>query len=106
MNKRNIKRLYILICVALGLLLLAPACFATGATGVPALDQPINNFLTFFFGIIFVVGILTAAVGVIMFVISLLQHDPTQRINSILIFVAGLVACFVRPILQFFGITV
>lgn len=105
-KNRKFKRLAAWLMILALLISAAPFCFAAGIanTGVAELDQPLNNFLGIFFGLLRVVGVIVVIIGIIQFVASLSGHDPTQKITSGLMIGGGLIVVFLKEILRAMGI--
>lgn len=70
---------------------------------VHAADDPltvINNLSNFIFEITRAVGVIMVLFGILQFGLALKSHDPSQRANSILTIVGGLVIAFSKEILN------
>lgn len=72
-------------------------------TTVFAADDPIavvNNLSDFIFRLMRVIGIIMISFGVLQFGLSLKSHDPSQRANSILQIVGGIIITCSKEIIN------
>ena len=70
---------------------------------VLAADDPmavVNNLSNFIFEIVQAVGVIMVLFGLVQFGLALKSHDPSQRANSLLTIVGGLVIAFAKVILN------
>lgn len=68
-----------------------------------ATDDPltvINNLSEFIFGLIWAIGIILLAFGIVQVGLSLKSHDPSQRANGFLTLAGGVIITFAREILN------
>lgn len=105
MKRKTQKRICIFLCVLLGALFLAPACFAAD-TGVTALDGPLNNLYSLLVAITRIVGAIMLVWGIVQLGISFPAHDTTQRLNAVLFIVGGALIFFVKEIVAFLGMSI
>ena len=70
---------------------------------VYAADDPlsvVNNLSNFIFGLIRAIGMIILGFGIVQFGLSLKSHDPSQRANSMLSIVGGIIITFTKEILN------
>lgn len=102
MKSKYEKKLYKVFKIyVMGVLLL----FVTFGTMTPvfAADDPIsvvNNLSNFIFGLMRAIGIIMLTFGVLQFGLSLKSHDPSQRANSILQIVGGIIITCSKEIIN------
>jgi len=89
---------------------LLAAMLALGATTAFAEDEDpitvVNNLASFIFTLTRAVGIIMLLFGIVQFGISLKNHDPSSRANSLLVVSGGLVVVLAREILGLIGVAV
>ena len=84
--------------VYFGLDLLSNVLTVYAATDDPI--QVVNNLSNFIFGIIRALGAIMIGFGVMQFGLSFKSHDPSQRANSALTVVGGIIVFFAKEILN------
>ena len=97
--KKNIYKVYKIYIVIVLLFLIT---FGTMMT-VSATDDPIavvNNLSDFIFSLMRVTGVIMLGFGVLQFGLSLKSHDPSQRANSILTVVGGIIITCSKEIIN------
>lgn len=80
------------------LLMILLRCTMVYADGDPL--TVINNLSNLIFGLIRAVGIILTGMGIMQFGLALKSHDPSQRANSFLTIVGGVVIAFSKEILN------
>lgn len=104
--KKTIRRLAIACSTVMSASILAPVCFADGFTGIAEIDSMFTNFLDLLFAALKVGGVAMLIYGIYLFATSFQQHDPSARLNGILLMVGGGFMYFAERVLGFIGITV
>lgn len=85
----------ILVCIGTFLSITTPSVYAA--------EDPlsvVNNLSNFIFEIVQAVGVIMVLFGLVQFGLALKSHDPSQRANSLLTIVGGLVIAFAKVILN------
>ena len=93
MKKKN----RILKFVWVGLVILSRVYPVYAANDPLSVVNILSNFL---FGIIRAVGLIMTGFGILQFGMSLKSHDPSQRANSMLSIVGGIIITFTKEILN------
>ena len=73
------------------------------STVVLAADDPlsvVNNLSNFIFGLIRAVGMIILGFSIVQIGLSIKSHDPSQRANSMLSIVGGIIITFTKEILN------
>lgn len=98
-NERKVEKIrkakMLLICLTTFLSITTPTVYAA--------EDPltvINNLSNFIFDIVQAVGVIMVLFGLVQFGLALKSHDPSQRANSLLTIVGGLVIAFAKVILN------
>lgn len=98
-NERKYEKIrkakMLLICLTTFLSITTPTVYAA--------EDPltvINNLSNFIFDIVQAVGVIMVLLGLVQFGLALKSHDPSQRANSLLTIVGGLVIAFAKVILN------
>lgn len=98
-NERKLEKIrkvkMLLICLTTFLSITTPTVYAA--------EDPltvINNLSNFIFDIVQAVGVIMVLFGLVQFGLALKSHDPSQRANSLLTIVGGLVIAFAKVILN------
>ena len=105
-NQKSIKRLMSLLSCAVMFALLFTMSMPVFAedTTTATQDDPItiiHNFSDLIFGIIAAVGGLMMVWGVVQFAMAVQQHDPSARMQAILVFIGGVLIATARFIVAF-----
>lgn len=102
MKNKYEKKLYKVYRIYVMGVLLFFIMFGT-MTPVFAADDPIavvNNLSDFIFSLMRVTGVIMLGFGVLQFGLSLKSHDPSQRANSILTVVGGIIITCSKEIIN------
>lgn len=78
---------------------------ATPVFAASEVETTMNTVVTFFFGILRIVGIGILGYSLFEFATAIKSHDGAQRAQSILGIAAGLIIVFIREILELIGIS-
>lgn len=105
-KKQTYKRISTFLCVLLGAFIFAPMCSASGFTGITEVDNMFSKFFTLLFAVLKVGGVALLGYGIYTFAMSFQQHDPSARLNGILMMVGGGLLFFSQSILGFIGIEI
>lgn len=95
---RNVAAVTVALCI---LLMSALPVMAAGDGGV---SSSLTSFMDILFTVIKIVGVGIAAFGLIKVGVTLLSHDPNQRLDGLLFFGVGLFVFFVKELLQAIGV--
>ena len=77
------------------------AAALTSGTGVDEVDTMMDNFMNFIYGIAKAVGVLALVLGIIQIAMSIMYHDPSQRVQGFFALAGGVIIFFVPEILAF-----
>lgn len=104
-SKKNRRKLLSLICCAIFFaLIIAMATPIFAADTTAASDDPISiihNFSDLLFGIIAAVGGLMIVWGIVQFAMAVQQHDPSARMQAILVLIGGVLIATAKWIVGF-----
>lgn len=77
------------------------AATLTSGTGVDEVDTTMDNFMNFIYGIAKAVGGLALVLGIIQIAMSIMNHDPSQRVQGFFAMAGGVIIFFAPEILAF-----
>lgn len=102
LQKRKTLLRALFIAVIMLILFTANTAFAAGEDP----ETIANNFLTFIFVIVRVVGVAILVFGFVQLGLSFKSHDPSQRGNAMLSLAGGIIIVLAKEILILIGIEI